>query len=87
MVLNVSANWITLVRFALNFNRKLKTLVDFTNSTAERNGLYNYYGYYATITSLLRVYCTLFYASLYPLECRPILVHWYNLSVSSLNKP
>jgi len=28
-------------------------LVDFTNSTTERNGLYvNYYGYYATITSV-----------------------------------
>jgi len=36
-------------------------LVDFTNFTAERVGLYvNYYGYYATIT--------FYYASLYPLK-------------------
>ena len=46
-------------------------LVDFTNATAERKGLYNYYGYYATITSLLRGQCTLYYASLYHLVFLP----------------
>jgi len=35
-------------------------LDDFTYSTTKPNGLkVNYYGYYATITSLLRVQCTL----------------------------
>ena len=39
MVLNASANRITYVRLALNFNEKLMILVDLTNSTAERNAL------------------------------------------------
>ena len=39
-------------------------LVHFTNPTAKRKCLYvNYYGYYATIASLLRDQCTLHYAS------------------------
>ena len=51
---DISASRIVFVRFALNFNEKLMILVDFSNFTAERNGLYvNYYGYYANITSLL----------------------------------
>ena len=55
MVLNVSANRITFVRFAMNFNHKLMILEDLTNFTAERKGLYvNYYGDYATIPSPLR---------------------------------
>jgi len=54
MVLNVCANRITFVRFARNFNRKLMTLIDSTNRTTERNGLYvNYYGYYVSITRLV----------------------------------
>jgi len=49
--LNVRANLITFVRFALNLNRKVMILADFSNSMVERNGIYvNYYGYYATIT-------------------------------------
>jgi len=44
MVLNISANRITIARFALNFNLKRMILVDFTNFMAERNGLHvNYY--------------------------------------------
>jgi len=39
MILDVSANRITLVQFALNFNRKIPILVVFTNATAERYGL------------------------------------------------
>jgi len=39
-------------------------LVDFTNASAERNGLYvNYYGYHATIPSLLRDQCTVQYSA------------------------
>jgi len=69
MVLNVSANRITFERFAMNFNRKLIVLIDFTNSTAERNGLYvNYYGYYAIITSLAHVQCNLYYVSLFEIH-------------------
>jgi len=68
MVLNVSANRIIFLRFALNFKWEVIILVDFTNSTAERNGLYvKYYGFYAAITSLLRDQCTHYYASSYPL--------------------
>ena len=49
MVLNVCAKRMTFMRFALNFNM---FLVDY--SKAERNGIYvTYYGYFASITSLL----------------------------------
>jgi len=37
MILDVSANRITFVRFALNFNEILMILVDFTKFTAESN--------------------------------------------------
>jgi len=71
MVLNVSAKWITFVRFALYFNRKLMILV----STVERSGLYvNFYGHYAFITSLLRDQGTLYDASSHLLEIRSVYV-------------
>jgi len=52
-----------MIRFALNFKRKLIILVDLTNFTTEQNGLYvNYYDYYVTITwvvyTLLREFAT-----------------------------
>jgi len=55
------------MRFALNFYLKNAGLIDFTDSAAERDGLYfNCFGYYATITYLLRGQCTVYYASWYP---------------------
>jgi len=57
-----------MIRFALNFNRKLTILVDFTDSKPERIGLY--VNYFVTITSLLRVQCTLYYVRFSPLETK-----------------
>jgi len=79
---------ITFVQFALNFKKKeLTTLVDFTNSTTERYGLYvNYFGYYATITTLFRGQWTLYYASLYHLALRIVSGNWRKWLIELLSE-
>jgi len=63
IVLDVSANCTNMIRFALNFNRKLMILVHFTYSTAGRYGIYA-----ITAIKRLRLYCAVsahYHASFY----------------------